>query len=131
MALPIAIATSVIGLFTKFIDKAVPDKQQAGELQRQFASYVHEANMAELQAAVSIIVAEAKGESWLQRNWRPGLMVWFALLIGMFWFGAAPEYLVKSPELVDKLFDIIQWGIAGYVGGRSVEKVAEIVTHKR
>ena len=33
----------------------------------------------ELQA--SVIIAEAKGQSWLQRNWRPLLMAMFGVII--------------------------------------------------
>ncbi len=70
----------------------------------------------------SIITAEAQGESWLQRNWRPLLMLNFAALITARWLGYGAPNL--TPDLELKLLDIVQIGVGGYVIGRSVEKVA-------
>jgi hypothetical protein len=128
LGLPLALIGTIFG---KVIDGVVTDRQQSAEIKQAGMRWIQEYGTKELQGSIDIILAEAKGEGWLQRNWRPAMMVWFAVLIGMFWFGLAPEYLVDNPQLVDKLFDIIQWGLAGYVGGRSAEKIAEIVTHKR
>lgn len=68
-----------------------------------------------------IIIAEAQGESWLQRNWRPLLMLWFAGLVGAYWLGYTAPNLPETA--VEKLLEIIQVGIGGYVLGRSAEKV--------
>lgn len=68
-----------------------------------------------------IILAEAQGESWLQRNWRPLMMVWFAALLGMYWFGFTPLNL--SQETLNQLFLLMQLGIGGYIVGRSGEKI--------
>ena len=35
----------------------------------------------EIEAAANVIVAEAKGDSWLQRSWRPLLMCLFGLIV--------------------------------------------------
>ncbi len=40
-----------------------------------------------LEGRGQAVQAEAKGESWLQRNWRPLTMLWFSTLIGGYWFG--------------------------------------------
>lgn len=75
-----------------------------------------------LDAQAKIVLAEAAGESWLQRNWRPLMMVWFAVLLGMFWFGKTPENITQ--ETIGHLFTLLELGIGGYVVGRSLEKVA-------
>ncbi len=69
-----------------------------------------------------VIVSEAKGESVLQRNWRPLLMLWFGILIGLYWFGVSPPNMSQST--IDQLFELMKLGIGGYVIGRSVEKTA-------
>jgi hypothetical protein len=73
-----------------------------------------------VNAQEAIIVAEAQGGSWLQRNWRPVVMLWFVVLIGAHWFGFTAENL--SEEQVLKLLDIVKIGLGGYVVGRSAEK---------
>jgi len=81
---------------------------------------------ARLQSRSSIITAEANGESWLQRNWRPMLMLWFAALVGGYWFGLTPDNL--SQQTVLALFDIVQLGVGGYIAGRSAEKITRTIT---
>ena len=68
-----------------------------------------------------VILAEAQGESWLQRNWRPIMMIWFAALLGMYWFGFTPENLTQ--DTINQLFLLMQIGIGGYIVGRSGEKI--------
>lgn len=69
------------------------------------------------------VTAEVGGESWLQRNWRPLLMLWFGALVGAHWLGMTPENL--NPGAVSQLMDIVQLGIGGYVIGRSAEKIVK------
>ena len=77
----------------------------------------------ELKGAVDIIVAEAKGDSWLQRSWRPISMLFMLGLVGAHWLGfTAPNI---SDEVILKLLNIVQVGLGGYVLGRSGEKIAK------
>ena len=74
-----------------------------------------------------IILAEAQG-SWLQRNWRPLLMLTAIIIIfnnyvltpyiGIL----APEY-VTVLELPGGLWALLTTGVGGYVLGRSGEKI--------
>lgn len=109
----------VSGIISKIIDKTIPDKEKALEMKAQALEAVHNEGRAELEGAMKIILAEAQG-GWLQRNWRPMLMLWFAGLVGAHWFGFTPENL--SPKEVNMLLEIVKIGIGGYVIGRSVEK---------
>jgi len=71
----------------------------------------------------SVINAEAGGDSWLQRNWRPLTMVTFVTLVVAKWLGWVAPGITEAMEL--KLLDIIEIGLGGYIVGRSVEKVAD------
>lgn len=76
-----------------------------------------------------VIVAEANGHSWLQRNWRPLLMLFFAFLIGtVVWTGGYINGRQLDPNFVMEILYIVKLGLGGYVIGRSVEKVAPAVT---
>lgn len=76
-----------------------------------------------LNAQREVLVAEIKGDGWLQRSWRPILMLWFAALVGAHWLGFTPPNLPES--VVNNLLDIVQVGIGGYVLGRSGEKMVK------
>ena len=120
--------TAITGLVTgvstavaKIIDKLVPDPDLNAKIKAATNSEIMQVVSAQMQGAIQIIMAEASGESWLQRNWRPLLMLWFAGLVGAHWLGFTPTNLTQ--ETVDHLLTIVQIGIGGYVVGRSAEKV--------
>jgi hypothetical protein len=73
----------------------------------------------------SVIISEAKGESFLQRNWRPITMLWFCIIIAMYWFGVSPPNATEAVIL--ELFGIIKLGLGGYTIGRSGEKIAATI----
>jgi Holin of 3TMs, for gene-transfer release len=111
------------------VGKFVKDKDLAAQLQAQLNVEILGLVGKELDAQKSIILAEANG-SWLQRSWRPLMMVFFAGLIGAHWFGFTPENLTN--EQIADLYDLVKIGIGGYVVGRTVEKVVpSIVAAKK
>lgn len=111
-----AILGPVIGLF----DKLIPDPRERAKMQLQVMTLAQNGQLADLQAQVSIILAESNG-NWLQRSWRPAMMVFFCGLIGARWFGYSAPGI--TPEEMLKLWDIVQLGIGGYTIGRTGEKV--------
>ena len=68
-----------------------------------------------------IIVAEAKG-NWMQRSWRPILMLSFGFIVIYVKF-VAPLFDLKIPELENEFWNLLQLGIGGYVIGRTGEKM--------
>ena len=107
---------------TGIIDKLIPDPQAAAEAKLKVMEMQQAGELKQLEAAMSVIVAEAQG-NWLQRSWRPLMMVTFTALIVARWFGwTAPNI---TPDEYSQLWSIIQLGIGGYVLGRSGEKIAE------
>lgn len=107
------------------IDQAVEDKDMATKLKHELSSQMLDSNGTIARAGADVVMAEASGESWLQRNWRPLLMIWFSILIGGYWFGFVP---VNMPiEVVQSLFDLVTLGVGGYVIGRSGEKIVRSV----
>lgn len=81
------------------------------------------AHQGEIEAAAAkIIQTEAASTHWLAANWRPLVMLVFCGLIVARWFGLAAPNLSEAEYL--KLWSIVEFGLGGYVVGRSVEKVA-------
>jgi hypothetical protein len=76
-----------------------------------------------------IIVTEAKG-NWLQRSWRPILMLAFGFIVIYVKF-VAPLFDLKIPELENEFWNLLQIGIGGYVIGRTGEKMMNSYTDSK
>ncbi len=110
--------TAALDLGKGLIDKFWPDANEADRQRlQQF--------LAVFTAQADIIRAEAASEHWLAANWRPLLMLTFGALIVARWFGWAAPELSEAEYL--KLWSIVEFGIGGYVVGRSAEKIAPAI----
>lgn len=90
----------------------------------------YEASITAQQAKV--VVAEAQGQSWLQRNWRPMLMCTFGFIV--LWnfvvaplISAATGEAVIMLELPPGMWSLLQIGVGGYIVGRSGEKISQTI----
>lgn len=117
---------AITGPLFSVIDKAVTDKDEANRLKSEIQSQLIESQDSLLKAQMQIILAEAQGESWAQRNWRPVLMLVIVAVI-------ANNYLLApylgaifgvglQLDLPERLWDLMTIGVGGYVTGRTVEK---------
>lgn len=88
-------------------------------LQNQVTAKLIELESQKLTAQSKIITAEANGQSWLQRNWRPITMLTFLFLVVMDSFGWLPN------RLAGEAWTLLQIGLGGYVIGRSGEKIVK------
>ncbi|WP_257276411.1 MULTISPECIES: holin family protein [unclassified Endozoicomonas] len=111
-------AIPVIG---KVIDKLFPDANKAREARAELSKMLLNGELNELEQKAFVVKAEAQGESWLQRNWRPIVMLVFTALVVCRWMGWSAPNLTEAVEL--KLFSIIQMGIGGYIASRGLEKM--------
>ena len=83
-----------------------------------------QAKLFELQQRV--IIAEAKGDSQLQRNWRPLLMLVVVAILANNYILAPYLGVIFGVEVMltlpDPLWKLLMIGVGGYVSGRTVEK---------
>lgn len=105
------------------------------EVQNALSSKIVEFNTTLVNAQQSVIVAEAQGSSWLQKNWRPGLMAMFGFII--FNNFVLYPYLrlvwVDAPvlEVPEHLWALLKLGISGYIVSRGAEKVTKELKKKK
>ena len=88
-------------------------------LQNQITGKMLDLDAQLLAAQSKIITAEANGQSWMQRNWRPITMLTFLMLVVFDSFG-----WLANP-LADQAWTLLQIGLGGYVVGRSGEKIVK------
>ena len=93
-------------------------KNKLAVIQNEIHSKLIEYETKLLQSKTAIITAEANGQSWIQRNWRPITMLTFLGLVVCDSFG-----WLANP-LAAEAWTLLQIGLGGYVTGRSIEKVA-------
>ena len=111
------------GLFTSD-EERLQVKTQIMVVQAQVMAEVLGYEKAIMQAQSDVIQAEAKGDSWIQRSWRPITMLTFVALVVARWLGFTVDV---TPEIEVQLMHIIQIGLGGYIVGRSGEKIVKSI----
>ena len=138
MALPAAlilnIATGLMnGPVSKVLDALVKDQELRRKLESELQGKLadHLGKSGELQQA--IVLAEIKSEHWLTRSWRPLMMLTllgFVLFVGLVLplldaiIGHPVAFNPRWQSLPAPFWDFLSIGIGGYIGGRTLEKVA-------
>tara|TARA_R110000823_G_scaffold45603_1_gene117550 strand:- start:70 stop:453 length:384 start_codon:yes stop_codon:yes gene_type:complete len=110
----------------RIIDKIIPDPAAKAEAKLRLLEVQQTGDLAEVEAAMNVVVAEAKSEHALTSQWRPITMLVFTAIV-------ANNYIIApylsaifgwsvTLEMPDQLWNLLSIGIGGYVVGRSSEK---------
>ena len=78
-----------------------------------------------LDAKAQIVNSEANSEHWVTATWRPIVMLIFTGLVVARFLGFQAEGMSQTEY--DQLWMLIQIGIGGYIGTRSIEKIVKEV----
>ena len=102
----------------------------AQEFKANITKQLIEYNKTIIQSQKDVIVAEAKGESTLQRTWRPITMLVFVFIVAnnyilVPYLSAVFSAKIPTLELTQNMWDLLKLGIGGYIAGRSVEKAVK------
>ena len=136
----------MMGLLFKFLGgplvsgivDVVKNHQNRKATEAEIKGEVSEAVMAAFSSVseqqANVIIAEAQGESWLQRTWRPIVAISFAFVVVFYalilpiavdWFGVPPVRV--GDKLLEWVMSAVMLCLGGYIGGRSLEKIAKTV----
>tara|TARA_R110002050_G_scaffold49191_3_gene114454 strand:- start:525 stop:920 length:396 start_codon:yes stop_codon:yes gene_type:complete len=122
--------TGVIGEVGKVIDNLFTSDEERIKAKNKVFKVLQEQQLELQRLQTEIIVTEANG-NWLQRSWRPILMLCFGFIV-MYVKFIAPLFELPIPPLENEFWDLLQLGIGGYVVGRSAEKISKnIVISKK
>lgn len=113
---------TLIPILGKVVGNLFPDPAEKAKAEAEVMRQLLTAQGEIEKAASEIIRTEAASEHWLAANWRPLTMLTFVVLIVARWFGWAAPNLSEAEYI--KLWSIVEFGLGGYVVGRSVEKIA-------
>ena len=114
--------SNVIKASTSLIDEVVTSEEERSALKENLTKILSNSYARGLDAQASVINKEAEG-NFLQRSWRPIIMLTFGVVILIAVF--TETHLGTVP---DKFWNLLTIGIGGYIGGRSLEKLGSTVT---
>ena len=119
----------IVKPFTDLIDNLTTTDEERGKLineltkiENEFLGKALEYESKLLDSQSRVVEAEAKGQSWLQRNWRPITMLTFLILVVCDSFGWL------AFRLSNEAWTLLQIGLGGYVVGRTGEKIVEKIS---
>ena len=138
MALPAALIFNLVtglmsGPITKALDALVKDQELRRKLEADLQGKLTEHLGKSEELGQAVVLAEIKSEDWLTRNWRPVVMLTlmsFIVFVGLvlpamdFVFGHAVMFNPRWNALPPQFWDFLSIGVGGYIGGRTLEKVA-------
>ncbi len=107
----------------KVLDTTITNTDEKLKAKNQITSIVLDALNKMQEAQKDVLLSETQG-TWLQRSWRPLVMLTFTAIIVVGVFKPEIVYLSKGSEF----WGLLKLGLGGYVIGRSTEKVAGSVT---
>ncbi len=116
-------STAVVGAIASIVDKIIPDPAAAAEAKLKLLELEQRGILTPLLEASKIIVAEAQAGG-IAAKWRPIVMLTFTALIVARWLGFSAPGI--SQDEIMKLWNIVEFGLGGYVVGRSGEKMVSV-----
>ena len=117
--------SNTVDAIGKVVDTVITNDDEKSKAKKELTEVVLKSLNEVANVQGEVIKKEMEG-NFLQRSWRPLLMLTFGTILVFKWFGLTDANIDNELEL--KLMDIVQLGLGGYVVGRSVEKVAGTVT---
>jgi len=145
------IISVVGGIISQTLKGVIPDKNERKKVEASILTDLFKHSGQKLQAAVTVLQTEMGGNT-AQRSWRPHLMYlvmfllfFYAVVVPLlnswvvplvnYWIDHEKHDLIPPLDtkkawdsIPEDLWDLIKLAVGGYVGGRSIEKVASIVT---
>jgi hypothetical protein len=138
MALPAGLIVNMVtglmaGPVNKVLDALVKDQELRRKLEADLQGRLTDHLGKSQELAQAVVLAEVQSEHWLTRSWRPVLMLTllgFIVMVGLViplldavW-GAPVAFNPRWQALPAPFWDFLSVGVGGYIGGRTLEKVA-------
>jgi uncharacterized membrane protein (DUF106 family) len=127
----------ILGIGMKVLDKFFPDPEQKAKAQLELMQMQQNGELAKMQADMQEQGEltkrqenDMKSDSWLSKNIRP--MTLIAILLGYFTFAMMSAFDMETNKAYVELLG--QWGMlimSFYFGGRTLEKIADMVEKRK
>lgn len=116
----------LVGPIVDGVMSIVGSKDKKRELHAAVSQAILQHSTDIVKAQAGVITAEIQGRSWMQRNWRPILMLSIvAILVNNYIllpYAQAFGLPIQLLDLPPSLLGLMTIGVGGYIGGRTYEK---------
>ena len=112
---------NVIREIGDIVNRLSVSSKEKQKIQEEIQSLVYRYKSELVREQSAAVGEEARG-NWLQRSWRPLVMLAFALIVLVGTFTTLPLLSDTS-----RFWDLLEIGLGGYVVGRGGEKMAAAV----
>ncbi len=117
--------TNTVDAVGKIVDNVFTNDEEKSEAKKQISELVLKSLNQVADAQAEVIKTEMKG-NFLQKSWRPITMLTMVVILVCKWFAFTDSSIPLELEV--ELMSLLKIGIGGYIGGRSIEKVADKIT---
>ncbi len=114
--------SGIVNSVSELIGQLTLPAREKRELETGLLKLIQELELAQARA---VTVQEEVRENWLQRSWRPLVMLTFASVILIGTFTSLPIL-----DETSRFWDLLEIGLSGYVVGRSGEKIMQAFARK-
>lgn len=117
--------TDVVDAIGGLIGGLTLPSREKKQLEAELLKLVYGMQRDLIEAQASAVRAEATG-NWLQRSWRPMVMLTFAVIVLVGTFTSLPIL-----DDTSRFWDLLEIGLGGYVVGRSGEKMVQAMGRRQ
>jgi hypothetical protein len=114
---------SILNFGSTLLDKLYQDKDEREKAKLALLQLEQQGGLQELEVKLQPLISELSG-NWLQRSWRPILMLSFTYII-VHNYIIVPIFSIPAVDIPPDMWQLLKLGVGGYVLGRSGEKIAE------
>jgi hypothetical protein len=124
------------GPVNKALEGYIKDVELRRKLQAELEARLTDHADKAIALEQQVVLAEVNSDSWLAKSWRPILMLSLLGFLGFVgvilpildWIvGFEVPFNPRWQNLPPQFWDFLMVGVGGYIGGRSLEKVAQQV----
>lgn len=115
------------------VNKLIPDPAERAKAELEVFRMKQNGEFKEIDAKLQLeqevtkrAVADMASDSWLSKNIRPLIMIYFLTLISLMAFG----YVKVADDFTAMIRSFTEFGLMFYFGGRTLEKVTSIISDK-
>jgi len=107
------------------VDIIVTNDEERGKIKAELTTIVKDMAASLTSAAKEVLVTEMTG-NWLQRSWRPIIMLAFGFIVVYEYF-LSKVFNWPAANLPENFWSLLEIGMGGFVIGRSAEKITKTI----